>query len=220
MKNYYPEKPTLITLEQPLFKELELREDVVAEPKYNGTRLILKRYGSGPAFQASKGLEFWNRQGKIIKYSASKELLDQLDQIKWEGDCVLDGELLHFKTIKIKHTVVLFDILVWNGEQITNKPFSERRALLENVSTEIKFSQNVLLAPQWKGGVANIFWGAYNLLTKVDEIEGIVIKSLNKPHKLGRTESPVVKYNWKVRKPGPSYRGGENWRHGNEIRRD
>jgi ATP-dependent DNA ligase len=225
MMNFYPQKPLLISLDQPLFKELELRENVVAEPKYNGTRLILKRvlsladFVKGGYQSGSSVYEFWNRDGELLKYNPSKELLDQLDQIKWQGDCVLDGELLHFKTTKIKHTVVLFDALVWNKELIIEKPFSERRLLLQSVKERECFKEltkNVFLAPQWKGGIAGEFLSVYNALIQCDEIEGIVIKSLSKPHKLGRKESPVVPYDWKVRKPGPSYRGGKEWRHDND----
>ena len=199
MKTFFPQKPLLITLEQPLFKELELRQDCVAEKKYNGTRLVLKRFADH--------YEFWNRSGEVLKYNPPKELIDQLNKVAWEGTCIADGELLHFKTKHIKNTIVLFDLLLWNDESVTEKPFIERRALLE------KACGDLFVAPQFKGGTEGCFRNMYDTFTKLDEIEGIVMKSLGAKHKLGRTESPVVAWNWKVRKPGPSYRGGENWRH-------
>jgi len=205
MQTYYPPKPLLISIDQPLFSKLEKREDVVAECKYNGTRLILKRF---PYYEIDVGkckYEFWNREGELLKYQPSIELLEQLDMIKWEGDCVLDGELLHFKTKKIKHCVIIFDVYLWDGLPTTGFTFSQRRKLLEDKvgSNTALFSSNWLtLAPQWNGGFKEL----YSNLIRNEEIEGLVIKSLKAKVFLGRRESPTVAHMWKVRKPGPTYR--------------
>jgi ATP-dependent DNA ligase len=220
MKTYYPPKPLLISTDQPLFAKLEQRADVVAEPKYNGTRLILKRIVDD-AIHTGVWLkpyyEFWNRDGEILKYQPSTELLKQLDMIKWEGDCVLDGELLHFKTKKIKHCVIIFDVYLWNGLQTLNWAFEDRRKLLEDkilipddcIANPINgfFKNNtVRLAPQVLGGRKDHFRYFYEILIKFEEIEGLVMKSLTAKVVLGRRESPTVAYMWKVRKPGPTYR--------------
>ncbi len=202
--NYFPPKPILISIDQPLFSELELREDVVAEPKYNGTRLILKRLAVG-------GYEFWNRDGEQLKYDPSHELVSQLGQIEWEGECVLDGELMHFKTKTIKHCIIIFDVFMWNGLPTTGFTFSQRRKLLEDKlgSNEARFflrKNGVILAPQWKGGPQAEFRKLYKELIQNDEIEGLVIKSLKAKVVLGRTASKEVPTMWKVRKPGPTYR--------------
>jgi ATP-dependent DNA ligase len=212
MKTYYPPKPLLISIDQPLFSKLEQRADVVAEPKYNGTRLILKRIVDD-AIHTGVWLkpyyEFWNRDGEILKYQPSNELLQQLDLIKWEGDCILDGELIHFKTKTMKHTVIIFDVFLWNGKPMTDLPFVNRRKLLEDKvgKTLALFStKNVFLAPQWNGGYKADFKRLYENMIQYEEIEGLVIKSLKVKVILGRRESPTVATMWKVRKPGPTYR--------------
>ncbi len=204
-KKYFPPKPLLISIDQPLFSELELREDVVAEPKYNGTRLILKR------FERTEPYEFWNRHGEILKYQPSKELIEQLNLITWEGNCVLDAELLHFKTKKVKHSIMGFDVFEWDGLPTIGFTLSPRRKLLEdkvgeNTARFIFRENDILLAPQWVGGEKGKFRQLYNELIQREEIEGLVLKSLKAKVVLGRSESPVVPTMWKVRKPGPTYR--------------
>lgn len=200
MKIYFPPKPMLININQNLFGELEKRKDVVCEFKYNGTRLILYRHCDG-------NYEFYSGFGKKIKYEPSKELLQQLDFVEWEGEVVLDGELLNFRTKNIKHRIILFDVFVWNGTLITDLPFSQRRKLLEDKMITTFFNNNFLiLAPQWRGGQKDCFRKIYESIIKYEEIEGLVIKSLNTKALLGRNESPIVSYMWKVRKPGPTYR--------------
>jgi len=220
MKRYFPPKPLLITIDQPLFSELEMRKDVVAEPKYNGDRLVLMRFSYTGLFPTAvrNQYEFWNRYGEQLrKYSPSNELIKQLNGVAWNGECTLDGELLHFKTKKVKNCIILFDDFIWNGEPKLNSSFDERRSLLEskvaipedciaNPLNGLFKNDTVRLAPQVRGGRKDCFRNFYEMLIKHDEIEGIVIKSLKARVILGRTESPVVPYMWKVRKPGPTYR--------------
>jgi len=210
MKIYYPPKPILITIDQPLFSALELRTDVVAELKYNGDRLIEQR------FELNR-YEFWNRHGEQMKkFRPADELLAQLDKIRWEGNCVLDGELLHFKKKETKNHIVIFDVYLWNGSPTTGISFRERRGLLNRVAfcntAYLPLDSSVIdehyleLAPQWKGGVKGCFRAVYEEAIKRDEIEGLVIKSLDAKVTLGNSDSPVVPYMFKVRKSCKNYR--------------
>ena len=223
MKNYFPPKPTLITITQPLFGQLELRDDVVCEKKYNGNRLILKRFYFPEKISENKTshYEFWNRDGSMMKYVPPQELIDQLDKIRWEGECVLDGELLHFKKKQTKNWVVIFDVYLWNGVPTTGKSFKERRELLERVAfcntahlqlNSQTIDENYLeLAPQWKGGAKGNFQKVYDEVIQKDEIEGLVMKSLGSKVTLGTSNSPVVPTMWKVRKPVVSGRTGNTY---------
>lgn len=203
MKVYFPPKPSLISISQNLFSQLELDEDVVAELKYNGDRLILKRFPDR--------YEFWNRSGSQMKrYKPTKQLLDLLDLVPWKGNCVLDGELLHFKTKNVKNQIVVFDVYEWEGFPTTGFRFQKRRELLEEkfsvFSVGIDQTPHVLLAPQWRGGVEGRFKAVYDHVIGREEIEGLVLKSLSEKVELGHCESPIVHYMFKVRKPGPTYR--------------
>ena len=113
--------------------------------------------------------------------------------------------------------IIIFDIIKFNGLLKTQEPFSERRKLLEDkfknlghedVILDVNnlskiFKNQVMLSPQWKGGIAGRFRAIYDQAIKLDGIEGLVIKSLNAKMELGTRESPVVRYMYKVRKPGP-----------------
>jgi len=194
---FYPPKPTLITITQALFSELELDPRFIAELKYNGDRLILYK---------DNNFDFWSRHGAPLrKYQPSAQLIDHLNSLNlFSGSWVFDGELLHFKTKAIKHRVVLFDLYVWKGKRIDQLPFSERRKRLEDVFTGSNF-EDVILAPQWLSGWREVF----DTETEREEIEGLVMKRLDAKVTFGRSSSPVVSYMFKVRKPGKS----KSWRY-------
>ena len=193
---YFPPKPTLISLEQNLFEDLNKDPRFVAELKYNGDRLILQTEGG-------KDFQFWNRSGsQFTKYTPSPFLIRHLKEFKWgKGLWVCDGELLHFKTTGIKHHVILFDMFVRGGDSLKMKTFLERREALEEL-VDGKIFEDVLPAKWWSTGFREVF----NEYTKRSEIEGLVMKRLDAKLILGLKSSPVVKYMFKVRKPNGSYR--------------
>ena len=195
---FYPPKPTLISIDQPLFEKLDRDPNVIAELKYNGTRLVFQCF----PLTSFSPIEFWNREGSQLKYAPSKGLLSNLRSLNWKGYCVLDGELLHTKVKSTKHHIVFFDVIVWNGEEVTQKRFSERRKILEAAFQVDKLFDNLYPAPQWKTG----FRLLYNEMIKIDYIEGLVMKRLDAKMVLGKSSSPVVATMWKVRKPTRNYR--------------
>ena len=191
---FYPPKPTLITLQQPLFQALEKDSRVIAELKFKGDRLILKRLKDGK-------FEFWNRHGSKFKYTPSAKLLEHLSSLNWKGECVCDGELLHNKTKSIKHSVALWDVFIWNGESLKAKPFVERRAFLERVFGDKRY-EDLWRSVSWLDGWKEVF----DRLTVREEIEGLVMKRMDAKLILGNTSSPKVSYMWKVRKPEGLYK--------------
>lgn len=196
MRYIYPPKPILISIDQPLFKELEADPDVIGELKYNGTRLALPVYNAGERF------EFWNRDGGRLTYTPSEKVVDSLRQIKWVGDCWVDGELLHFKSRQTKNMIALWDIFVWDGEFLGSKTTKERRELLESIMPAFEKFENVFISPIWKSGFKEVF----DEYTKIEWVEGLVMKKLSAKLIVGRTSCPDVPYMWKVRKPTKNYR--------------
>jgi hypothetical protein len=213
---YYPQMPTLISITQPLFLQLDKDPDTVAELKINGTHLILKRFQPIQFFPAKNIYEFWGRDGKKLKYSPSSKILDALDKLKWEGDCEIDAELEHTKVHSRKHTIMLHDVIIWNGELLTNKTFAERRKILESlfknrvilmdVVDRKDYNQlkllNVYPSIQWESGYKKIF----DEYTPLEEVEGLVIKKLSAKLQVGLHDSPIVRHMWKVRRPHKNYR--------------
>ena len=76
---FYPERPKLIHIDQPLFRSLDENASWVAERKYNGCRLQLHSL-DGP-------VEFWNRHGERMDYSPTPEMLESLKDLP--GYCLL-----------------------------------------------------------------------------------------------------------------------------------
>ena len=193
---FYPAKPTLITLRQPLFQKLNSNPDYVGELKYNGDRLELITPDGGKTFQ------FWNRHGGRFKFDPSARLLESLDRLDLEGWCQLDGELIDHKTKTVKKTVVLWDVIVYNGE-LQLKLYEERRELLWEIfgKPEEVFDMPeegvVNMTPQWPAGE---FQEVYDTYTKVAWIEGLVIKDKKARLIVGRTSCPDVTTMYKVRK--------------------
>jgi hypothetical protein len=76
---YYPLQPRLISITQPLFSQLDRDKKVVAELKYNGDHLILKRLKTGK-------FEFWTRHGEPFKrYTPPPGLIRELNELSWQG---------------------------------------------------------------------------------------------------------------------------------------
>ena len=191
---WFPPKPTLMTIDQPLFDELEKDGRYVAELKFNGDHLILKRL-------ADKSWEFWNRHGNKFKYEPATQLLDHLNSLDWQGECVCDGELLHHKVHETKHTVVLWDIFLMDGIYLLSSKELERHKIIEDVFRGKRYS-DLWISDQWKSGWREIFARE----TQRKEIEGLVIKRTNAKVQIGRSASQVVSYMYKVRKPSSSYK--------------
>jgi len=206
---FYPQVPTLISVTQPLFAQLDKDADTVAELKINGTHLILKRF-------SDRHFEFWGRDGKKLKYNPSSKVLEALDRLEWEGDCELDGELEHTKVHSRKHTVMLHDVIIWNGEILTDKTFAERRKILESLfggrvilmsiveKRDYEQLKNLIVYPsiQWKKDYKKI----YDEYIKFEEVEGLVVKKLSALLRVGTRDCPIVTSMFKVRRPHKNYR--------------
>jgi hypothetical protein len=200
-----------MTIDQPLFKELENDIRYVAELKFKGDHLILKRLESfdervlsndTKRWDASPAFEFWNRHGSKFKYDPSATLLSHLNSLNWKGECVCDGELLHNKVHDTKHMIVLWDIFLFDGVDLKKRPYIERHLYLERIFKDIPKYQDIFISEQWKNGWQEV----YDREIVREEIEGLVLKRLDAKLELGRTSSPVIKYMYKVRKPSGSYK--------------
>jgi len=215
---YYPQMPTLISITQPLFSQLDKDEDTVAELKINGTHLVLKRFESSVHSPFPNVYEFWGRDGNKLKYNPSREVIQALDALKWEGDCEIDAELEHTKVHSRKHTIMIHNAMIWDGKLLTNKTLGQTRKIVESLfsgnghlilmdAVERKdYMQlrnlNVYPSIQWKNGYQKIF----DKYTPLEEVEGLVIKKLSALVKVGLHSCPEVKTMWKVRRPHKNYR--------------
>ena len=193
----YPERPKLISINQPLFEKLSDDPKWVAEPKYNGSRLVLAVNGK---------VELWNRHGEKFDYQPDDTLQNALNDFAshTNGMCVFDGELRHNKVAGVRHKIVLWDTLVWDGELQTSKPYLVRQTNLVNTCMCLTTGQvrRLSMCPQHMGKFKDL----YRDYIQDPEIEGLVIKNLNGKLNLSRTAGQPSNWMFKVRRPSNSYR--------------
>lgn len=202
-------KPYPFCLAYPMEKEIhELGnpEDWQAEYKWDGIR--------GQLIKRNKEIFLWSR-GEELVTPQFPELVSALE--KMEGDFVLDGEILGvvdnqvlnfnelqkrlnrktitakmLKEIPVKSFV--YDILEFNGEDLREKPLSERRAILEKLINEnphenIKLSEII----QYKN------WEELTEIrsnSRENNSEGLMLKQKNSNYHSGRKKGDWWK--WKV----------------------
>jgi len=188
----YPEKPRLISIDQPLFDKLSKDPRWVAEPKYNGNRLVLIMDGDD--------VQFWNRHGEKFSYSPDEELVRSLARFHTKGRCMFDGELRNNKVPGIKHRIVLWDTFMWDGKLLVDKPYSERRSFLPWEVARKNF------APTKQATNLHSYKRLFHEWIKDPEIEGMVIKKSNGMLNLSRTRGQDSNWMVKVRRPSNSYR--------------
>lgn len=202
-------KPYPFCLAYPIEKEIhELGnpEDWQAEYKWDGIR--------GQLIKRNKEIFLWSR-GEELVTPQFPELVSALENM--EGDFVLDGEILAvvdnqvlnfnelqkrlnrktitakmLKEIPVKSFV--YDILEFNGEDLREKPLSERRAILEKLINEnphenIKLSEII----QFKN------WEELTEIrsnSRENNSEGLMLKQKNSHYHSGRKKGDWWK--WKV----------------------
>jgi ATP-dependent DNA ligase len=193
---FYPERPRLLHIEQPLFESLSQDPNWVAEPKYNGSRLQL-HYLDG-------AWQFWNRHGQPMDYRPSLEVMEALDGLDLKSYWLFDGELRHNKVKGVQHKIMLYDVFAGEGQLLLSAAFQDRRHLLTCV-----LRPHLLVEPDSALGLPchyrDSFREFFLKLTQDEEIEGLVLKDLRGRLNLGRTKAAESAWMWKVRKPSGSY---------------
>lgn len=193
---FYPERPGLIHLDQPLFSRLSDDPAWIAEPKYNGSRLLLHRLPSGT-------WQFWNRHHERFNFVASGELVAALMALPLEPGkyYLFDGELRDRKVKGVRDMIVLYDVFIFGDELLTGTTFKDRRHILATLQKRGGFYEALTIAPQFSFNFREV----YDDLTPNPEIEGLVMKNLGGKLDLGRKRAANSGWMMKVRKPNNSY---------------
>lgn len=98
-----------------------------AQLKFNDTHVLIK-------FLDNDRVELWNRHGERLKYYAPDGFVDSLLQardvlgltVSPGSFTLLDGGLLDAKHRAIKDTIVIWDILVRDGDYLVGQSYGER----------------------------------------------------------------------------------------------
>lgn len=189
---FYPEKPSLISIDQPLFQMVSDMEDFVAERKYNGSRLQLHYF--------ENKFQFWNRHGQKFSYRPSDDLMDALHSLGLNGYWLFDGELRHNKVKGLQNKIMFYDVFVAENDFQLKVPFRKRREILESIFNIDE--EPIGLTRQFSSD----FKSVYTEVIEDDEIEGLVMKDLNGTLNLGRKAGISSEWMYKVRRPSNSYK--------------
>lgn len=112
----------------------------LAQLKFNDTRCLVKYLPDGT-------IELWNRHGERIRnYTTPDWLLAELHQVREmlglssTGYHLLDGGLLDSKHKAIKDTLVIWDILVRDGEHLLGTTYGYRYSIIAQGTVPWYFS--------------------------------------------------------------------------------
>ena len=196
----FPNKPILITIDSSVFKEKSDDPDWWGEIKKNGERLSLRNNKTEASQNRSyNGFVFWNRE-KVLSYEPTCELLEELSSFKIPKDTHIDAELMHQKTVNVKHLIYVYDIYWYKGKQIY-ETLEVRRRMIEDIFGDGNYKHFELAKRYFSD-----FLGVYNEVIKKVENEGLVLKSKHGKISWNLKTSLEVWWQLKVRKPSGSYR--------------
>lgn len=176
-----------------------------AQPKLNGSNTVI--------FMNEKETYVMNRRGeRQTRFNVPMKQIRAL--YKGSGWMVLNGENMNkakndSKGENFNNNLVLFDILVFDGDYLVGRSYQERIALLDNLygeaNSEEEFlysiSDNVYRVKSYDSDFDEL----YGSLVKIDMYEGLVIKRKRSKLEIGTTESNNTKSQIKCRKPTRNY---------------
>lgn len=204
-KYIYPPRPSN-AIPQSDLKNWD-NDTLVSQPKLNGSNCEI--YTNGEDFIAM------NRHGgRLTNFKMDINEIRNIYIGKGEW-MVINGEYMN-KSQKDENGVlfnnkfVIFDILVLNGDYLLGKTFQERISILDDVYGKedsekdylYKITDNVYRVKSFYSNFDDVFEN----LTKIEMIEGLVMKRKNARLEIGATENNNVKSQLKCRKVTKNYK--------------
>ena len=181
---------------------------LVAQPKMNGSNCVV--------FTNGEKVMMMNRHSQYLtNVSISKEEILGLFRGEVGNWMVINGEYLNKSkqdenNLTFNHKFVIFDILVYNSEYLIGDTFQERINLLDELygqndsekSYLYSISDNVYRVKSFEKEFKSLF----DELTKIDMVEGLVLKRKNAKLEAGSTENNNTKSQLKARKATKNYK--------------
>lgn len=182
---------------KPMLAQLGTKEDLnkvdtIFEPLLEGTRVIF--------YKDEKSIRFLNRKGKFIEYKYP-ELYNVWSTIR-ANFCILDCEIIVFDskgkpspsllkeretqevTLKIEEhsrkipaTLIVFDILNLDGEDLKGKPLWERKQILERTVFDSQRIKKIIWTEKGLG-----LWQSIKSMN----IDGVMAKDKYSPYSIGK----------------------------------
>lgn len=181
---------------------------LVGQPKLNGSNCEIYMNGDTNIIM--------NRHNeRLTNFQITKEELNTLYKCNKGEWLVINGEYLNKNKqdengLYFNHKLVIFDILVYKSEYLVGSTFEERIIKLDDIygtkDSEKSFlysiSDNIYRVKSYKSGFKSLF----DEFTKIDMIEGWVLKRKNARLEIGNTENNNIKSQLKARKPTRNYK--------------
>lgn len=180
---------------------------MISQPKLNGSNTTVYTNGE-------KVIIMNRHNDRLSRFEIKNEEI--LSLYKGTGGwTVLNGEYMNKSKIdengkSFNHKFVIFDILVNDGDYLIGKTFEQRISILDemfgNKKSEKEYlwsiSENVYRVRSYE----NQFDTLFEKLTKIDMLEGLVLKRKNARLEIGNTELNNTKSQIKIRKPTKLYK--------------
>jgi ATP-dependent DNA ligase len=181
---------------------------LVGQPKLNGSNCVI--FTDGGQFMVM------NRHNqRLTKFELPMDELKSLYRGNVGEWMVLNGEYLNKSKqdetgVTFNHKLIIFDIIVYKSNYLIGKTFSERIKLLDELygtnDSEKDYlysiSKNVYRTKSYETNFKQLF----DNLTKIDMVEGLVLKRKNAKLEIGNTENNNTKSQLKARKATKNYK--------------
>jgi len=181
---------------------------MLGQPKFNGSNCTI--YTNRHEFKI-----FNRHKDKLTNFNLTTEEMSanlfKCEKGKWMA---INGEYLNKNKndetgVPFNHKLIIFDILVFDSDYLLSKSFENRVNLLDDIygTNETKknylyqISDNIYRTKTYNTGFVNL----YTDLSKIDLVEGLVLKRANAKLELGLTEDNNSKSQIKFRKPTKNY---------------
>jgi len=180
---------------------------MISQPKLNGSNTTVYTNGE-------KVIVMNRHNDRLSRFEIKNEEI--LNLYKGTGGwTVWNGEYMNKSKMdengkSFNHKFVIFDILVNDGDYLIGKTFEQRISILDemfgNKKSEKEYlwsiSENVYRVRSYE----NQFDTLFEKLTKIDMLEGLVLKRKNARLEIGNTELNNTKSQIKIRKPTKLYK--------------
>lgn len=203
----YPPRPKNPIKSEDL-QYFENQNQFICQSKLNGSNCVI--------FMNGEKTLIMNRHSQYLtNVNISREEILSLFRGEVGKWMIINGEYLNKSKqdenrLTFNHKFVIFDILVYNSEYLIGDTFQDRINLLDELygqkdsekSYLYSISDNVYRVKSFESGFKSMF----DELTKIDMVEGLVLKRKNAKLEAGSTENNNTKSQLKARKATKNYK--------------
>lgn len=181
---------------------------LIAQPKLNGSNCVI--------FTNGIDLIIMNRHNQpLSNFQIDRSEIMALHRYEKGQWIAINAEYMNKakldeSSLPFNHKLVIFDILVDKSDYLIGKTFLDRVNILKGIYGEnpseknflYKVSDNIYMVKTFETGFKNL----YDNLTKIDMVEGLVLKRKNARLESGFTENNNTNSQLKCRKQTKNYK--------------